>query len=301
MKVRASLLYFVYLVFSIFVVSALSFILLKNNYKQSQKEVKEFTNTSKAFALLTENDFQKLEAFSIYFVDTTPLEIQITDLYNEVVNAPVCSIANRNFNLLEEVYIEYEQQVLIFQGTIILYEAEYNKCLEKISQIPKYSKMYNNEYTKFIKKFGKQYEFILKKNVEYSAKLKELHLLYIDAQQIADNLFNEYYNIMCHIINAEAGICGFTERCYVANVIENRIASTNFPNTIYDVVFQPGQYEPVMTGTYYQTPSQSIEHDMEEYLRGRFETGMPNNVFYQALFKQGNIWKKMPSGHYFCY
>ena len=301
MKLKASLLYVVYLTFSILLVCAISIKFFKSNSNSNEQQSKEFSIDSKKLTLLSEKDLQKLESFSIYFVDTTSLEAQITELYNQVLNAPVCSIANRNFNLLEECYIEYEQQVLTFQGNVILYEIEYNKCLEKISQIPKYSRMYTEEYNKFVERFEEQYNFVTSKNKYYSTKLQEFHTLYVDAQKIADNLFYEYFKIMCHIINAEAGICGSLERCYVANVIENRIASPNFPNTIYDVVFQPGQYEPVMTGTYYQTPSASVVHDVEEYLRGHVDTGMPSNVFYQALFSQGNTWKKMPSGHYFCY
>ena len=126
--------------------------------------------------------------------------------------------------------------------------------------------------------------------------------MYLESKQIADDMFEEYYELMCHIVNAEAGICPRIERAYVANVIENRIAHYEFPNTIRSVIYASGQYAPAMTGSINKTPSKSVRTDVEDYLKGRIETGMPANVVYQAKFIQGHgIWEYTPSGHYFCF
>lgn len=39
----------------------------------------------------------------------------------------------------------------------------------------------------------------------------------------------------------------------VGAVVINRVQSSNFPNTIYDVIFAPGQFTPVRTGKIYET------------------------------------------------
>lgn len=239
---------------------------------------------------------------STCLVDTSSSKEEIIHLYNEVTNAPVCSIANRHFNSLADCFNSYEQQLSEIQEAISLYEENYNKCLDLISNIPSFSTLRDKKYNEFIDRFDVQYEFICQKKQNYHEDREELFSLYVDAKQIADDLFNEYYTLMCHIVYAEAGICPFTERCYVANVVENRIASNRYPNTIYGVVYDSGQYEPVMTGSINNQPSQSVKRDMQLYLRGHVETGMPSNIVYQALFRQGSgTWKHMPSGHYFCY
>ena len=42
----------------------------------------------------------------------------------------------------------------------------------------------------------------------------------------------------------------------VGNVVLNRVASSRFPNTVEDVVFQTGQFNPVDMGTIYLEPSE---------------------------------------------
>lgn len=92
------------------------------------------------------------------------------------------------------------------------------------------------------------------------------------------------------------------EQYFVANSIENRIKHPNFPNTLYDVVYASGQYEPVINGTINLTPSDETRKNVEYYLRGNVETGMPDNVVYQALFKQGKVWNSdVKTKNIFCY
>lgn len=258
--------------------------------------------------LPTDEDIQKLEdaqrRLSPYLVDDHSLYTQIVELHEQVTTAPVCSIANRNFNTIQERFDTYQQQLRNLEKHFSSYEIEYHKFMDLMDNIPLYCAKYRNQYNGLSKNFTITYKQVSRKMEQYKKEEQELNNLYLEAKQIADSFFEEYFSLMCHIVNAEAGMdkCTALERAYVANVIENRIKSSKYPNTIHGVVYQPGQYEPVMNGTINNKVPTHVEQDVEEYLRGRVETEMPDNIFYQALFRQGKgVWKHLPSGHYFCY
>lgn len=56
------------------------------------------------------------------------------------------------------------------------------------------------------------------------------------------------YDLFCRIIEAEAPNEGLQGKIMVANVILNRVASPEFPNTITSVINAPGQFSPVRSG-----------------------------------------------------
>lgn len=58
----------------------------------------------------------------------------------------------------------------------------------------------------------------------------------------------EEYNILLHIVAAEAGGCDVYGQILVANVIFNRVNNNRFPDTIEEVVFQKNQFSPVTGG-----------------------------------------------------
>ena len=64
---------------------------------------------------------------------------------------------------------------------------------------------------------------------------------------------------LSRIISAESRGERLEGKIAVGNVVLNRVASSDFPNTIYDVIFDSrwgGQFEPVRNGTIYQTPTE---------------------------------------------
>mgnify|MGYP002623065682 CR=1 FL=1 len=93
---------------------------------------------------------------------------------------------------------------------------------------------------------------------------------------------------LSHIINAEAGDsnCSHEHRIAVGSVVLNRVASDEFPDTIYDVVFQPGQYSPTWNGAYDKEPSE----DSVEVAKMLLEEGsqIPEDCVFQAEFAQGS-------------
>lgn len=59
---------------------------------------------------------------------------------------------------------------------------------------------------------------------------------------------------LSRVISAESRGEPLVGQIAVGNVALNRVASPSFPNTLYSVIFQPGQFEPVENGTIWQDP-----------------------------------------------
>lgn len=71
---------------------------------------------------------------------------------------------------------------------------------------------------------------------------------------------DEDLDLLARIINAEAGcdwIPDWVQRM-VGSVVINRVNSQYFPNTIREVIYQPGQYGPVYNGMINYTPSRRV-------------------------------------------
>ena len=70
----------------------------------------------------------------------------------------------------------------------------------------------------------------------------------------------EDLDLLARIINAEAGCDWMPDwvQRMVGSVVLNRVNSEYFPNTIREVIYQPGQYGPVYNGMINQTPSQRV-------------------------------------------
>lgn len=72
--------------------------------------------------------------------------------------------------------------------------------------------------------------------------------------------------LLAQIIHAEAKGEPYEGKLAVGNVIHNRVKSKQFPNSIRDVIFQKGQFQPVMNGSIYNEPSEeSIRAARESY------------------------------------
>lgn len=65
------------------------------------------------------------------------------------------------------------------------------------------------------------------------------------------NFSEQDYDVLLHIVEAEAGGCDHQGKVLVANVVINRVRSGGFPSTITEVVYQNNQFSPVKSGTLY--------------------------------------------------
>ena len=111
--------------------------------------------------------------------------------------------------------------------------------------------------------------------------------------------------LLAKVVCGEAQYCDRTEMEYVASVILNRVADPRFPNTITEVVYQPGQYGCIYDGNWYKTPTQA-NWEEAEYVLDMFNTYgytvLPSDVVWQAQFPQGSGTYLVSSwGHYYCY
>ena len=83
----------------------------------------------------------------------------------------------------------------------------------------------------------------------------------ISALEVTQNWNNKDSDILLKIAMAEAEGEGTEGKALVMKVVLNRVASKEFPNSIEGVVFQPGQFEPVLDdGRYW-----NVEPDAECY------------------------------------
>lgn len=212
----------------------------------------------------------------------------------------VCSEVNRHNNEVQSLYVEFTSET----DEANVHITQYNSLYRTYTMLCEALEMLE---TDSMSTFQCISPAVVSRPINQLVN-EDLCELVINSQGKADAYFDAYFDTMCHIVYAEAGAeygSDFDRYC-VANVIENRIKSQYYPNTLEGVIFQSGQYEPTWNGSYYREPDQRTMTNMEDYLRGRVETGMPENVLFQAGFPQGSgVWQKVENpvdgGHYYCY
>lgn len=114
--------------------------------------------------------------------------------------------------------------------------------------------------------------------------------------EVDDSLY-----LLSHLINSEAGSswCSNEMKRMVGIVALNRVKSDLFPDTLYEVINQKGQYEVIELGTFYREPSEECIDIAYDLLTNGYDE--PETVLYQAEFKQGSGVYKKVQNMYFCY
>lgn len=105
--------------------------------------------------------------------------------------------------------------------------------------------------------------------------------------------------ILSHVITGEAEGCSRDMKLSVGSVVLNRVSDERFPDTIAEVVFQPGQYACTWDGNYYREPSQDTIDIAAELLEDG--TAIDESVVWQAEFPQGIGVYDIIGNMYFCY
>lgn len=101
--------------------------------------------------------------------------------------------------------------------------------------------------------------------------------------------FDDLY-LLAKLICAEAGSDWLSDdfRLCVGEVVMNRVASPEFPDTIYDVIYQKNQYSSVSSPSFATlVPSQSCVDVAIRLLQG--ERQMAASVVFQSNYAQGEI------------
>ena len=113
--------------------------------------------------------------------------------------------------------------------------------------------------------------------------------------------FGNDYELLAHLIDSEAGAPWVEDEVLygVGSVVLNRMSDEGFPDTMEEVVYQPGQYAVVGSGRIASEPSErsyAVAADL-------MENGptMPAEVVFQANFPQGRGTYAEIQGVYFCY
>ena len=140
---------------------------------------------------------------------------------------------------------------------------------------------------------GHEYERLRNLKKEY---------LHIDDNLIFDDLY-----LLSKVVETEAGSYWLTEehRQLVASVVINRVKSPEFPNTLYEVVYQKGQYAAAGTSLFENLiPSEKAVRSAMAVLKDG--SIAPPSVVFQAEFVQGKgTYKKITESilgtTYFCY
>lgn len=113
--------------------------------------------------------------------------------------------------------------------------------------------------------------------------------------------------LMSRVVDVEAGSEWLTEehRRLVASVVWNRMHSPEFPDAIYDVVYQKNQYAAAGTEWFemLQPSQESVQSALYVLRNGSIA---PASVVFQAEFRQGSgVYKTVEDAYlgttYFCY
>ena len=104
--------------------------------------------------------------------------------------------------------------------------------------------------------------------------------------------------VLAHVICGEAQSCSRELQIAVGSVVLNRVAHPSYPDTVEGVVFQKRQYACTWDGNYYRTPT-STNWEVAEYLL-REGSQLPDDVVFQAQFKQGSYVYAKIENEYFC-
>lgn len=107
--------------------------------------------------------------------------------------------------------------------------------------------------------------------------------------------------LLAHLIEAEAGDQDLYGRRLVADVVLNRVDSSAWPNTIYDVIFQPYQFSVIFDGAFDRVANRvtqtSLDAAIIEYFNPRIDYGII--YFGMEQYNGTGFWKY--GDHWFSY
>ena len=118
-------------------------------------------------------------------------------------------------------------------------------------------------------------------------------------EQIQEEIKLGEMELLAQLVEAEAGNQPFEGKCLVVDVVLNRVESSEWPNTIEEVIFQPGQFSVITDGAWDKAawnmqPSDYAAVETEMELHSNKEVIYFNNCKAVAgdgtPFKVGDHW-----------
>lgn len=111
----------------------------------------------------------------------------------------------------------------------------------------------------------------------------------------------EQLELLAHLIHAEAEGESYKNKLYVGSVVLNRMKSKYYPDTMREVIYQdkPLQYACTKDGRIELEPNKDSYKAAKELLKDGSK--LPDNVIFQAEFRQGDGLYCKVDNTYFCY
>jgi len=168
---------------------------------------------------------------------------------------------------------------------------EVNNTIELIS-VPLYEVKEGDSLASISKQFGTTAQLIKVRNNLTSYTVSPETTLKVVVPYVMKNQSQEDVLLLAKLIEAEAGSEPFIGQVAIGNVIMNRVSDDRFPDSIEDVIAEPGQFTPVATGRInYTEPTQSSIDAAKKALQGEkpvkdavyfFNRSNTNNPFLLA-------------------
>lgn len=114
------------------------------------------------------------------------------------------------------------------------------------------------------------YTGVIPANNAYAAppKIEVKSARFLPTEHLGGSFSPDQISLLAHLVQAEAGNQPFVGQVAVAAVVLNRLKSPEFPQTLEQVILQPGQFESVSNGTYRLAPSPNARMAVEAALNG---------------------------------
>lgn len=128
-----------------------------------------------------------------------------------------------------------------------------------------------------------------------------------DTEVVEQGVCDDDVDLLARLLTCEMGCSWIADeqQLYVGSVVLNRVASDLFPDTLQEVIYQPGQYAPAISG--WIETVQPDERTIEN-ARWLLENGsvLPENVLYQSTVVQGEVYDSyydadLGTTTYYCY
>lgn len=159
------------------------------------------------------------------------------------------SVTSDGLNVREKPDIDSNKLTVIYKNErypVIELNDEWIKIEITDDKVMGYvSSEYVNLLVDFNKAISKEEEEELKKIQEEEKAKKETEIKYEDEVDYTE----EDLKLLACLIHAEAGNQSYDGKLAVANVVLNRVKSKKYPNTIKDVIYQPGQFSVASSGS----------------------------------------------------
>jgi N-acetylmuramoyl-L-alanine amidase len=135
-------------------------------------------------------------------------------------------------------------------------------------------------------KIAKKSNLTLQELSKVNPQIKNLDVIYVGeyVNTIKPTMKIDYSdyekNLLARLVRAEAESEPYEGKVAVAEVVLNRVESREFPNTIKDVIYAPGQFQPVSNGEINKPASSDSIKAVNEALTKNRNVGTKSLYFY---------------------